>query len=50
MECVFFLNQSKGPAYGKNIPRFIKRFLKELFGMDLMLGSFKNMAQTRKIF
>ncbi len=29
LECVFFLNQSLGPPYGRNIPRTLKRFGKE---------------------
>jgi len=39
LECVFFLNQSSGPDYGRNIPRTLKRFGKEFLwnGLNVRL-------------
>ena len=48
LECVFFLNQSKGPEYGKNIPRFIKRFLKELLWNGLNVGIFQKYGSNKE--
>jgi len=41
LECIFFLNQSSGPSYGRNIPRTLKRFGKEFLWNGLQGGLFR---------
>jgi len=41
LECVFFLNQSSGPPYGRNIPRIFKRYGKEFLWNGLQGGLFR---------
>jgi len=38
LECIFFLNQSSGPSYGRNIPRSFKRHGKEFLWNGLQGG------------
>lgn len=41
LDCVFFLNQSSGPSYGRNIPRILKRHGKEFLWNGLKVGLLK---------
>ncbi len=38
LECRFFLNNSSGPTYGRNIPRYLKRKAKEFLWNGFNLG------------
>lgn len=41
LECVFFLNQSMGPSYGRKIPKVLKRFGKEFLWNGLKARLFR---------
>lgn len=38
LDCIFFLNQSSGPSYGRNIPRSLKRHGKEFLWNGFKVG------------
>ena len=41
LDCIFFLNQSSGPSYGRNIPRSLKRHGKEFLWNGFKVGLLK---------
>ena len=46
-ECEFFLNQSSGPSYGRNIPRTLKRLGKEFLWNGFQIGLFRKYGSNQ---